>query len=300
MLRGAVGSIDDLGVVTAVSRLYETAPVGGPEQEPYLNAVVKLDSGLDPHELLVELQRIEEEAGRVRKERWGARTLDLDMVAMADGSVKTPDLVVPHPRAAEREFVLRPLVDVWPTAPVGPDQEAWRALEHLEPQGVDEVARVWAVDRPARLGPVLVGVQFLWILGIAVAMANDGSLPDGSADGTRILGAVIAAVGAGLAFVSSRRLGPSLTALPEPKTDGSLTETGPYAYARHPIYGGISLFILGTSLILDSVSGALLSVGLLAFLYAKSVYEERQLRIRYPGYRAYRLRVTRRLIPFVI
>ena len=300
LLRGAVRGIGDLGTVTASSRLYETAPVGGPDQGPYLNAVLTVESDLDPHELLARLNALEADAGRERKERWGERTLDLDIVAMEPGSVDTHDLTVPHPRAPQREFVLRPLVDVWPAAMVGPDLSATQALRRLEPQGVDEVARQWIVERQARVGPVLVGIQFVLILAIALALAYDGTVPDGSADGVRLIGAVLAAAGAALAFISSRRLGPSLTALPEPKRDGALTETGPYAYARHPIYGGVTLFILGTSMIVDSLVGVLLSVGLGVFFYGKSIYEERQLRIRYPAYRSYRERVTRRLIPFVI
>lgn len=299
-LRGAVAATEALGSVTAASRLYETEPVGGPEQGPYLNAVLLLETDLTPHDLLGRLNQIESEAGRERVERWGARTLDLDIVATSTGSVDSEDLVIPHPRAAEREFVLRPLCDVWPSALVGENLEAQRALDRLEPQGVDEVARRWVDDRPPRLGQVLVAVQFVWFVGIALALAYDGSLPDGSADGLRIVGGVVAAIGAGLAFISSRRLGPSLTALPEPRADGSLIESGPYGHARHPIYGGVVLFILGTSLVLDSLVGTMLSVGLLVFFYGKSIYEERQLRIRYPGYRAYRQRVRRRLIPFVI
>ena len=300
LLRGAVGSMEALGSVGSISRLYETAPIGGPEQGPYLNAVVVLESELDPHELLPRLNDIEADAGRERKERWGERTLDLDIVAMTPGAIDTEDLTIPHPRAARREFVLRPLVDVWPSAMVGADLGAQRALEQLEPQGVDEVARRWSVERPARLGPALVGVQFVLILAIAVALASDGSVPDGSADGVRLLGALLAALGAALAFISSRRLGPSLTALPEPRQDGELTDTGPYAYARHPIYGGVTLFILGTSMILDSLVGVILSLALGGFFYTKSMYEERQLRIKYPEYRSYRQRVSRRLIPFVI
>ena len=71
------------------------------------------------------------------------------------------------------------------------------------------------------------------------------------------------------------------------------------AYARHPIYGGVFLFLLGTAMIVDSVLGTVLALGLLPFFYLKSTYEERQLRIRYPEYHSYQQRVPRRLIPFV-
>jgi len=100
--------------VIAVSRVYETAPVGGPDQEPYLNAVVALDSELGPHELLALAHQIEDEAGRVRAERFGARTLDVDVLLVGNRRVDTDDLTVPHPRLWQRGFVLAPLADVAP------------------------------------------------------------------------------------------------------------------------------------------------------------------------------------------
>ena len=112
----------------AVSDFHETVPVGGPEQGDFLNAVVVVDTALGPEELLAELQRIEDDHGRVRVERWGPRTLDLDLVAMDGVRRDTPELTVPHPRAAERRFVLVPLVEVWPDAEVAPGVTASRAL----------------------------------------------------------------------------------------------------------------------------------------------------------------------------
>ncbi len=90
-----------------------------------------------------------------------------------------------------------------------------------------------------------------------------------------------------------------MTALPEPKQEGVFVESGPYRLVRHPIYGGVFLWLLGTSLFLDSVVGTVLSLGLLGFFYLKSQYEERRLRIAYPEYSSYRRRVNRRLIPFL-
>ena len=110
-LRGAVKSLDD---VVAVSPVYETEPVGGPEQGAYLNLVVELDTALDARGLLGECRRMEAEAGRVRLERWGPRTLDADVLWVASGEVDEPDLVVPHPRMYERRFVLAPLADLAP------------------------------------------------------------------------------------------------------------------------------------------------------------------------------------------
>jgi 2-amino-4-hydroxy-6-hydroxymethyldihydropteridine diphosphokinase len=111
-LRQAVASLPD---VVAVSPVYETAPVGGPVgQPPYLNAVVALDTALTPRQLLEVAHRLEQEAGRVRAERWGPRTLDVDVLLVGDLVVDEPDLQVPHPRLWERPFVLVPLADVAP------------------------------------------------------------------------------------------------------------------------------------------------------------------------------------------
>lgn len=100
--------------VVGVSRVYETAPVGGPEQGPYLNAVVAVDTELRAADLLAVARRLEDEAMRERKERWGARTLDVDILLAGDERVDTPDLTVPHPRLWQRGFVLAPLADVAP------------------------------------------------------------------------------------------------------------------------------------------------------------------------------------------
>ena len=100
--------------VLALSRVYETAPVGGPEQGPFLNAVVSVATTLDPYALLALAQRIERDAARVREERWGPRTLDVDVLLYDDVRLDDPALTVPHPRMWERGFVLAPLRDVAP------------------------------------------------------------------------------------------------------------------------------------------------------------------------------------------
>lgn len=299
-LRFAVERLSAVGDLGAISSLYESEPVGGPEQAPFLNAMVVVDSDLEPPVLLDRLQEIENDAGRVRKTRWGPRTLDLDIVSSNGPPVSEENLELPHPRASEREFVLRPLAEVWPGARVAPATIASDALEQVDNQGVDRLLRVWSEDKEPRLGRLFVGIQFAWFLVIAMAMASDGTLPEGSGDGIRFLGGLVAVLGAALALISSRRLGPALTALPEPRPNAPLVETGPYALARHPIYGGVTLFILGAAMIVNSTIGIFLSLALLPFFYLKSEYEERTLRIRYPEYRDYRERVTRRLIPFLI
>jgi 2-amino-4-hydroxy-6-hydroxymethyldihydropteridine diphosphokinase len=100
--------------VVGVSRVYETAPVGGPPQDAYLNAVVALDTDLAPHALLALAQRIETDAHRVRVERWGPRTLDVDILMYDDVESADPVLTLPHPRMWERGFVMAPLRDVAP------------------------------------------------------------------------------------------------------------------------------------------------------------------------------------------
>jgi 2-amino-4-hydroxy-6-hydroxymethyldihydropteridine diphosphokinase len=109
-LRNAIDALPD---VVAVSPVYETAPVGGPPgQSPYLNLVVKLDTNLTPRELLTVAHRLEDAAGRVRAERDGPRTLDVDVLLVGDLHVDEPDLIVPHPRMWQRRFVLAPLADL--------------------------------------------------------------------------------------------------------------------------------------------------------------------------------------------
>jgi 2-amino-4-hydroxy-6-hydroxymethyldihydropteridine diphosphokinase len=95
--------------LVAESSVEETAPIGPPGQGPYLNQMVALETELTPHELLSELQAIEHAAGRVRRERWGPRTLDLDIVQFGDRTIRDPDLVIPHPELPHRDFWQREL-----------------------------------------------------------------------------------------------------------------------------------------------------------------------------------------------
>ena len=96
------------------SRLYRTPPWGVLDQPDFINAVVAIDTGLSPHALLDALHAIEQHAGRVRLERNGPRTLDLDLLYMDGVRIDDARLTVPHPRIAERAFVLLPLADVAP------------------------------------------------------------------------------------------------------------------------------------------------------------------------------------------
>jgi 2-amino-4-hydroxy-6-hydroxymethyldihydropteridine diphosphokinase len=299
-LRSAVGEIRLLGQVLGVSGLYETEPIGGVAQDPYLNAVVVVESSLPPASLLAELHSIEAGHEREREFRWGPRTLDLDIVTMDEGEFDTPAVRIPHPGAWERRFVLEPLCDVWPEAMVRPGLSAAEAREGVTGQEVDLLARKWGETQAPRPGRYWVLAQVILFLAIAAAMALDGSFPGAEPEGRRVVGGVVLVLGALAAAVSAWRLGGSLTPMPEPRQGGSLVEAGLYARVRHPIYGGVFLMMLGTSFLLDSLVAVLLSLALLAFFWAKSGYEERQLRIAYPGYAAYRRRVPRRMIPYVL
>ena len=144
-LRQAVAGLQELDPRLTVSSVYETAPVGGPDdQVPYLNCVVALETALEPLQLLAFAQGLETAAGRVRTVRDGPRTLDVD-VLLADSIVtESPELTVPHPRMYERGFVLAPLEELAPSlVPPG-----WRSTV----PGADRL------DRDVRrVGTLLVG-----------------------------------------------------------------------------------------------------------------------------------------------
>lgn len=107
-------AIDSLPGVRRLSDVYETDPVGGPDQDRYLNLVVEIDTDLDPRALLGICHRIEAAAGRVRDVRWGPRTLDVDILWIDGVTVDDDDLEIPHPRMWERRFVLQPLSELAP------------------------------------------------------------------------------------------------------------------------------------------------------------------------------------------
>lgn len=115
-LRGALRGLSAAVEIERVSRFYETAPVGVVDQPPFLNAVARGRTDLQPYPLLAFLHRLEAESGRVRTLRWGPRTLDLDLLLYEDLVLDSPELTLPHPRMAERSFVLVPLLEIWPEA----------------------------------------------------------------------------------------------------------------------------------------------------------------------------------------
>jgi 2-amino-4-hydroxy-6-hydroxymethyldihydropteridine diphosphokinase len=135
-------AVDTLGAVDlrAVSPVYETEPVGGPGgQGAYLNLVAELKTARTPHDLLGVCHRLEAAAGRVRDERWGPRTLDVDVLWIDGVTLDEPDLQVPHPRMWERRFVLAPLRDLAPDLVDETTLDA--AAGYVEPVGaLDELA----------------------------------------------------------------------------------------------------------------------------------------------------------------
>lgn len=124
------------GRIVAASPVYRSAPVGVTDQPPFLNAVAALEPALSADRLLDLLLAVEAEHGRVREVRWGPRTLDLDLLWYEGVRMQSERLVLPHPRAHEREFVLRPLCDLDPGLDLHGRSAADRLAE-LEPQGVE-------------------------------------------------------------------------------------------------------------------------------------------------------------------
>jgi len=98
--------------LVACSSLYKSPPMGPQDQPDYINAAIELETTLTPHSLLDELQKIEQQHGRVRKRHWGERTLDLDVLVYGEQVIKDDRLTVPHPGIAERAFVVYPLAEL--------------------------------------------------------------------------------------------------------------------------------------------------------------------------------------------
>lgn len=135
-LRSALEQLDGLSQtrLTAASRLYRTAPVGGIVQADFVNAAARLETALAPQELLQALFAIERAHGRdrSREQRWGPRTLDLDLLLYGDAVIDVDGLSVPHPRIAERAFVLVPLAEIAPEAMIPGHGSAAEVLAALE------------------------------------------------------------------------------------------------------------------------------------------------------------------------
>ncbi len=114
-----------------MSPVYETDPVGGPEQDAYYNIVVELATERSPRQLLELCRELEQAAGRVRRIRWGPRTLDVDVLLVGDQVVNTEDLTVPHPRMTQRNFVMAPLLDLAPELVSDPQLTSYDPAEAI-------------------------------------------------------------------------------------------------------------------------------------------------------------------------
>jgi len=168
----AINRMGHLGELISVSTIYQTAPIGGPDQPPYYNAVALLDTNLEPRALLDGLLDIEQMQGRQRKERWGPRIIDLDVLLYGDEVIDEPGLVVPHPQMVERRFVLDPLLEVWPDAALPDGTRLRPKLAAVADQQVQPLAPVGVSPRTAGLvlfltvGMLAVGIWWLvdWLL----------------------------------------------------------------------------------------------------------------------------------------
>jgi len=128
--------------IEAVSALYETPPWGKTDQPRFLNAAARIDTSLVPRDLLEAVLAVERELGRDRTERWGPRTIDIDILLYGEIAVDEQGLTVPHPRLAERIFALAPLVDVAPEARIGA-QPAAAILQALDRTGLVQLKTDW-------------------------------------------------------------------------------------------------------------------------------------------------------------
>ena len=119
ILSSAAEALNEVSEVIALSSFYRTRPVGGPPQPDFINAVIIIETNLEPEELLLVAQAIEGAHGRERNEntvKWGPRFLDIDLIKCDEMLINSRDLTIPHPRAHEREFVLRPWNEIDPAA----------------------------------------------------------------------------------------------------------------------------------------------------------------------------------------
>ncbi len=141
-LKAAVRALEALedSEVVAVSSIYRTAPVGDVDQEPFFNAVVRFRTSIEPQELLKIYLEIEQSRGRERIERWGPRTLDIDILLYGDRKVEEPGLILPHPLLGERAFALVPLLEVWPDARIG-ERSGRELLDGIGSEGVERLVR---------------------------------------------------------------------------------------------------------------------------------------------------------------
>jgi len=147
----AVEGLRRLGELLTASSIWVTAPVGGPPQGEYLNAVVTMHTVLGPRPLLEGCLDIERESGRERRERWGPRVLDLDLLLYEDAVIDTAGLRIPHPRLHERRFALAPLAEAWPGVAVpghGPVEDLLQSVSGQAATVLGDVPPGWPDRQP--------------------------------------------------------------------------------------------------------------------------------------------------------
>jgi 2-amino-4-hydroxy-6-hydroxymethyldihydropteridine diphosphokinase len=127
--------------LVCVSSLYQSKPLGPQDQPDYINAVAELETGLPALTLLSHMQTIESEHKRVKNQRWGPRTLDLDILLYGDEQMEHEQLTVPHPQMAKRDFVLVPLYEIAPELIIPGVGKLKDLLTELEPSGLEKLDR---------------------------------------------------------------------------------------------------------------------------------------------------------------
>lgn len=294
-LRFAITKLQAHATVVAISSLYRSDPIGGPEQPDFLNAVLVVDFDGTLPQLLSVCQAIENEAGRERTERWAARTLDLDILSAAHPPIDTPDLTVPHPQLAVRRFALEPLAEVWPDAATGIGT-ARSGLEEVGDQSVEALAAPGWEDTLTKGTSWVAAQVVVFAIAIGLSLAFSDMLPVS----TTWLGMAVLVVGAAVMVGGLRALGKNLTAFPEPVAHSQLITTGIYRTARHPIYGANTLLLTGIALHESSAWGLVAAVAAGVFFWFKAAFEERRLMIAHADYRQWRSTVRWRLIPFLV
>jgi len=297
-LRTAVAGLADVGRVRRVSSLYETEPVGGPAQGRYLNAVVSIETDLDPPAVLDGLRAVERRADRVRRERWGPRTLDLDLITYGDVIVDEPGLTVPHPRAQDRRFVLAPLVEVAPGAVLADGRTAEEALRSVPTGGVTRWSGDWVDDLPGMGAEAGVWVAGQVILIALWAVATRAGI-DAHLSAISEFGIAVTVAGLAIGVAAIVAFGGRVTVSPQPLRGRPLIDRGIYRLIRHPMYTAVVATLAGTSIALEALRGLAVAGLLGLFFLLKARREERILAICVRGYSDYAARVRTRFVPFV-
>ena len=300
-LSSAVAQLQELGTICALSRLYETAPIGGPEQQPFYNAVAIVDTALDANDLLAALHRIEANFDRTREIRWGPRTLDLDLILHGATVIDTGVITVPHPRYRQRRFVLEPLLEAWPAAQDPDGTSLAPLLIDLQDQDLRVVqAAAWeraippATTQRDRGGMWVIG-QMLVLAAFFAIVATTGAQSPGTA--LELGGGLVAGLGVAILVVAMTDLGRLMTPFPEPVGGGDLVGSGLYGMVRHPMYSAVMLITVGLAGLFASVVGLAVWPLVIGFFSAKSRHEEQWLANAHSGYEEYRRAVPRRFVP---